>query len=139
MAVIQKALGVCWGVAGTGFTYTGSATALNVKNNGESYKKSAEVSEMKDGNGETIGLVVRNPVEELTLRVYPSGATLEAANTNNVLPAIGDKFVVTAANDAEVAGTYVVVGCSKERTIDNQVTFQIDVKAWSTDLSATVS
>lgn len=139
MAVIQKAIGVCWGVAGTAFTYTGAATVLNVKNNGESYKRAADLTELKDGNGETVGLVFRNPTEELTLRVYPSGATLAAANTNNVLPAIGDKCVVTAGDDADIAGNYVITACGKERSIDAQVTFELSLKAWATDLSATVT
>jgi hypothetical protein len=139
MAVIQKALGVCWGVAGTGFTYTGAATVLAVKNNGEDYKRSADKHEVKDGNGEVIGLVFNNQQEELTLRVYPYGSTLANANTANVLPAIGDKFVVIAADDAEIAGNYIVESCGKARTIDGHATFDITVRAYASDLSATVS
>lgn len=139
MPAIQKGLGVCWGVAGTAFTYTGAATVLNVKNNGEDFKKSADKHEIKDGSGDVIGLVFTNQQEELSLRVYPSGSTLAAANTNNVLPSIGDKFVVTAADDAEIAGNYVVEACGKQRTIEGHTTFDITLRAYATDLSATVS
>lgn len=139
MAVVQKALGVVWGVSSTGFTYTGSATVLNVKGTGQSFRKTAEKFECKDSNGETNGLVFFNPKKELTLRCYPSGATIAAAKTNNVLPDPGDKFVVTDADDPDVAGTYVVDECSKEKVNNGITTFDIRVTEYVSDLSATVA
>jgi hypothetical protein len=136
MAVKQKGLGVVWGVSTTNQTYTGSATVLNVKHTGQSYRKSSQKFECKDNNGETNGLVFFDARKELTLRCYPSGATLAAAKTNNVLPDPGDKFVVTDADDPDVAGTYVVEECSKEKVNNGITTFDIRIIEYVSDLSA---
>lgn len=141
MAVVQKGMGVAWGVTTSGYTYTGSATALAVKTTEQSLTKDAELVEVKDGNGETAGLVFFNPTSEVTLRVYPFHASSlsSAATAGATLPAVGDKFVITDASDASMAGDYVVMRVGKTRSQGAQVEFDLTVKKWATDLSATVS
>lgn len=140
MSVIQKGIGVVWGISSTGYTYTAAATVLAVKGTGQTFRRSAEKFECKDGNDETIGLVFRNEKKELTLRCYPSSTTLALAQAANVLPAPGDKFVVTDAPDPDIAGTYIVDECSKEKVNSGITSFDIKVTEYATgDLSATIS
>ena len=140
MSVIQKGIAVAWGISSSGYTYTGSATALNVRATGQTLRKSADSEECRDLNGEVVGKVFFNQVSELQLRVYPSAATLALAKTANVLPAIGDKFVVTDADDSEIAGTtYIVEDSSKTRTNNAKVEFDITVRKYATDISATIA
>jgi hypothetical protein len=97
--------------------------------------------EVKDANGEAAGLVFFNPTSELTLRVYPFNATTlsGAATAAAALPAVGDKFVITDASDASIAGDYVVMRVGKTRSSGAQVEFDLTVKKWATDLSATIT
>jgi|LakMenEpi03Aug12_release.lakeMendotaPanAssembly.Ray.scaffolds.fasta_scaffold12696_10 hypothetical protein len=141
MAVTQKGMGVAWGITTSGYTYTGAATTLNVKSLEQSLTRDAEMVEVKDANGEAAGLVFFNPTSELTLRVYPFNATTlsGAATAAAALPAVGDKFVITDASDASIAGDYVVMRVGKTRSSGAQVEFDLTVKKWATDLSATIT
>lgn len=141
MAVTVKGMGVAWGITTSGYTYTGSATTLAVKTTEQSLTKDAEMVEIKDANGEAAGLVFFNPTSEVTLRVYPFHASSlsSAATAAAALPAVGDKFVITDASDASLAGNYVVMRVGKTRSAGAQVEFDITVKAWATDLSTTIS
>jgi hypothetical protein len=139
MAVTVKGMGVAWGITTSGYTNAGSA--FNVKTTEQSLTKDAEMVEVKDANGEAAGLVFFNPSSELTLRVYPFHAsTLSgAATAAAALPAVGDKFVITDASDASIAGDYVVMRVGKTRSAGAQVEFDVTVKKWATDLSATIT
>ena len=141
MGVTQKGIGVAWGITDSGYTYTGSATALAVKATEQNLSKDAEVDESKDpSTGSTIGVTFFNPTQEVTLRVYPYGASLSAATTAAAaLPSIGDKFVVTNSGDAAVAGNYITMKVSRMRKVGGKAEFDITIKQWDSDLSATIS
>lgn len=139
MSVIQKGIGVAWGVSSSGFTYTASATVLKVVPTGQSFRKTSKNFECSNKDGETNGKVFFDQRQTLTLRCYPSDTTLALANTANVLPAPGDKFVVTDANDPDIAGTYVVEECGKERVNNGITTFDITIIEYVADISATIS
>ena len=141
MAVTVKGMGVAWGITTSGYAYTGAATALNVKSQEQNLTKDAELVEVKDANGETAALVFFNPTSEVTLRVYPFHATSlnSAATAAAALPAVGDKFTITDASDASMAGDYVVMRVGKTRSSGAQVEFDLTVKKWATDLSATIT
>jgi len=138
MAVRQKAIGVAWAITSTAFAAgTGAGTALKIKPTGESYKKLADSVETKDKNGEVNGKVYFNQREELTLRVYPSDATIAGAKGagGTMGLAIGDRFTITDADDPDIAGSYLVEDVSKERVIDNIVTFEVMLRAYAADIT----
>ena len=140
MAVIQKGIAVAWGISSSAYAYTGSATALNVKSIEQTLTKDAQVFESKDSNGETNGLVFFDPTSEVSLRVYPSNTALSTAVTAGaVLPAVGDKFTITDASDASLAGDYVVMRVGKTRSVASRVEFDLTIKKWAADLSATIA
>lgn len=142
MAVQQKGIGVAWGITSSGYagtTHAGVGYALTTRATGQTLRKSADSEECRDLNGEVVGKVFFNQTSELTLRVYPSGVSISAANTANVLPAIGDKMIVTDASDSDIAGTYLVEDCSKTRTNNAKVEFDVTLRRYPTDISAPIT
>ena len=96
-----KGLGVVFGVSSTAIAIAGAA-ASSWKVTGESISKEAETVIVKDKDGETKGMVVYDPRDVVGLTVYPHGASLADAKTANALPDIGDKCVITDADDGDV-------------------------------------
>jgi hypothetical protein len=145
MSVAQKAIGVAWGIDSS-TVYTGVATVLKANPTSQQFNRSASLVEMPDKNGETIGAVFFNKIDELDLRVYPSDNTIALSNTaggtfgmgagNTLNP--GDKFVVTSANDADLAGTYIVIKLGKTKKVGTYCEFDISVKRWPTDISTPI-
>ena len=141
MAVVQKGIGVAWGITSTGYTYTAGATTLAVKGSEQGVKKDASLEEHLDpSTGSAIGLTFFNPTKEVSLRCYPYGSSLANAITAAAaLPAVGDKFTVTDSGDTVVAGDYVVMSVSRTRKVGGKVEFDITIKQWDSDLTATIS
>ena len=137
MAVIQKGLGVAWGITSTAYTFAGSAKVLTPEEIG--YEKEAEILEHKNRVGETCGLVIFDQKQRYRLRVYPNGASL-AAPEAITLPAIGDSLAITDSTDADIATTTAVVTrCSKARRQADKVFFDVEATEFAADLSATIS
>jgi hypothetical protein len=138
MSVRQKAIGVAWGLAGTGYAYAAAATVLKAKGVSEEYTKSARKVECLDNNGEPNGLVFFDQRQQAKLRLYPTDATIALAKTaaGTMGMAIGDKFTVTAADDPDLSGDYVVDELSKVRSREDIVFFDVTATAYSADLTA---
>lgn len=150
MAVIQKGIAVAWGTGGSG-TMTYAGTAFRVKATGVDLSKDAELEEHRDPQtGDVIGLTFFNPTKEVSLKVYPTDTAMSTAATV-VLPEIGDAFNIgaglTYAIDADISpgltnaatNNYIVMKCSKARVNNGRTNFDVTVKRYNTDLSATIS
>ena len=88
--------------------------------------------------GATLGIVFFDFTTEIQLRVYPKSTTLSGALTAAAtLPAIGDKFIITDGSDAVAAATFIVMKVGRTRKVSDKTEFDITLKAWETDLSAT--
>lgn len=133
-----KGLGVVFGVSSTAISIAGAA-ASSWKITGESVSKEAETVIVKDKDGETKGMVVYDPRDVVGLTVYPHGSSLANAVTANSLPDIGDKCVVTDADDGDVAGTYVVTSSGKSKSNTDVTSFDVEVTKYSTDISTTIA
>ena len=134
-----KGLGVVFGVSSTAITIAGSASASDFKITGQSVAKEAETVIVKDKDGETKGMVVYDPRDVVGLTVYPHGSSLANAKTANSLPDIGDKCVITDADDGDVAGTYVVTSSSKSKSNTDVTSFDVEATKYSTDISTTIA
>ena len=132
-----KGLGVVFGVSSTAITIAGSS--VDYKFTGQSVAKEAETVIVKDKDGETKGMVVYDPRDVVGLTVYPHGSSLANAVTANSLPDIGDKCVITDADDGDVAGTYVVTSSGKSKSNTDVTSFDVEVTKYSTDISTTIS
>lgn len=137
MAVLQKAIGVAWGM-GAGFALTGLAHVNPLRSG---LQRSAPVVECPNLNGETVGLVFYNQTDEIELTVYPSDTTLAlaiaAAGTLGLN--IGDKLILVNTDDVDLAGNKIVMKIGKTRKVDGYVEFTVTVKKWPTDLSTTIA
>ena len=80
---------------------------------------------IKNNIGETVGAYYWNYRWKLSLSVFPAGSS-----ANVVLPAIGSKVTITAANDTKMAGDWVATAVSQERKADGIVEFKLDLTAW---------
>jgi hypothetical protein len=141
--VTQKGLAVAWGITSTAYANwsTGSAVALSVHATEQSVTKDAKMGESADPvTGATLGIVFYDFTTELQLRVYPKSTGLAGAKTAAAtLPAIGDKFIITDADDAVAAATFIVMKVGRTRKVSDKTEFDITLKAWETDLSTTAS
>jgi hypothetical protein len=141
--VTQKGLAVAWGITSTAYNNwsTGSAVVLNVHATEQSVTKDAKMTESADPTtGATLGIVFYDFTTELQLRVYPRSTTIAGALTAAAtLPAIGDKFIITDGSDAVAAATFIVMKVGRTRKVGDKTEFDITLKAWETDLSATAA
>lgn len=129
MALTHKGIGVKWGVAGTTYTATGYTLGQTVS--GRSLSQSSEMEEHKDELGETKGATFFNHSKEVGLDFYFSGATITAARTNAaVLPVPGTKVTITDANDALVAGDYVVISSDRTESNASKAVGKYTIKRW---------
>lgn len=138
---VQKGLAVAWGISTTGYTYTGSATALSVHATEQSLTKDAKMTESADPvTGATVGLVFFDFTKEIQLRVYPKGSSLANAVAAAIaLPEVADKFVIVDSTDTVAAGNYVVTKVGRARKVGDKVEFDITLKQWESDLSTTAT
>ena len=140
MAVSQRGIGVAWGITDSGYTNSGSA--MSVYATEQNVNKDAEFDESKDPTtGSTIGITIFNPTKEVTLRVYPYSTTLALAKTAAAtLPAIGDKFSIANSDSTDVAkGDYLVMKVSRMRKVGGKAEFDVTLKQWDSDITATIS
>ena len=113
--------------------------------NSQSVTKAAETVQIKDEAGATIGQVISDKNQEVSLTCYPTGDTLARAKTSNALPGIGDRCLVkepyaTNTYDADigskVSGTayryhhYLVTSASKAKSQTDVVSFDVTLQRW---------
>lgn len=138
MAVRQKAIGVAWGILTTqGYAVGAGAAVLKANPLSATFRKTSQIVEAPDGNGEPRGLIGFDQRSNLALEVYPSDTTIALAKTagGTLGIAVLDKFVITDADDPDIAGTYVVQEVSKTRRVGQMVTFDIQLTEYAADLS----
>lgn len=152
MAVIHKGKAVPFGITntkGSGITYTLGATAgtaFKVALTGQDLSKDASLEEHIDpATGEPFALTFYNPTSEQSLKCFPYEASVtlaqgDTAGDANILPSIGDQMTLIDTLDPDMAGTtYVVIKCGKSKVNNGRVNFDVTVKKWAQDVSATVS
>jgi len=123
MATLQGNVSIVWGCAATGISYTGSGSMTSQS---ESWSEESDEVIIKNASGETVGIYYYNYRAKVSLNVFPSGST-----ANVVLPAIGSKIVITAANDSKLSGDWVCTSTSQERKSDGIVEFKMDCGQWT--------
>jgi len=113
--------------------------------NSQGVTKAAETVQLRDEAGATIGQVISDKNQEVSLTCYPTGTTLAKAEAGNVLPAIGDRCIVkepfaTNTYDADIGseaeGTsyryhnYLVTNASKAKSQTDVVSFDVTLQRW---------
>jgi len=135
MAELLKGTGVVWGVnatlTGTGI-FTGTVLSLTWDHN-------VKENEIPNADGETQALVLYDQKKEATIEVTPTGASVSAANTNNVVPEIGADITIVDANDAEIAGQYIYIGGGKQYRVDDVVKINMKLRKYRDQSFVTIS
>lgn len=140
MAETQRGVGVVWGISTSGVTYSGSGT---LRHQSQQFSRSADSDETRDELGEVINVTTYNQQQELQLTVVPSGSTMAAAKSSNIVPVPGEKILIIDSVDTEVGAAspgkeYMVVSASKSKSNTGKTTIEITAKRWTGISSYTV-
>ncbi len=110
--------------------------------NSQGVTKAAETVQLRDEAGATIGQVISDKNQEVSLTCYPTADTLARAKTSNVLPKIGDRCIVkepTSGNDVDIGSesgsgynyhNYLVTSASKSKSQTDVVSFDVTLQRW---------
>ena len=113
-------VGIVYGTAVTGLTYTASA---EITSTGETFERNADKTELLGSDGTVQSLIIFKRNDTLKLKCYPSGAAADA----DALPGIYNLVTVVAAGDANIAGVWRAEKVSKERKVDGHVEFDLSL------------
>jgi len=100
--------------------------------------KSAEIIEMKDGQGDVDGLIVKNDRTEVSINFYVTESTIAAAEADqNAVVEVGDKVVITEADMNEISGVnFIVSRVGKMHRSGENRKFKLDLVKYANDVSA---
>lgn len=118
----NKGTAIIWGCSTTGLTFTGAAGDYTVT--GEDFGKEATEVTMKDRTGATKSAYYYDGVKNLSLTVYPSGASADATAT----PEVGATVTVASSTDADLNGNWICTAASKTRSNESHVEFSLTLK-----------
>jgi hypothetical protein len=137
---IQKGTGIVWSLV---TALSGTVFASGIVESVE-YELMPETDEKTYGaDGKIKNRTFSDVTERITVTVIPTGATIAAAKSSNVLPAIGADITVTDADDTEIAGsgssdgtgTYIFVGGNKSKQIRGKGTLRMTLDRHETHLA----
>lgn len=123
-----KGVGIVYGTAVSGLSFTGSA---EITSTSESYERSAEKEELPDNTGSIQTLIIKKNSETLKLKVYPSGAAADAG----ALPELYSQVTIVGG-DAQSTGVWLAEKVSRERKIDGIVEFDLGLIRYLDDAGA---
>jgi hypothetical protein len=136
--------GVVFGIETTGGTFTGFTGTLLWQD--ENFENASDLYEVRHGNGDVVGACFYNQTENFTFTVLPSGATMTAARSANVLPSPGMKMSIIASPstavdldiDAATPGKdYCVISAAKTRAFGTACAWQVVTKRWGAIINYT--
>lgn len=144
MAERQKALAVAFGgktITPVKFTNAaGSSTTLSAHIESVEPVKRAEKTEMKDGDGDVNGLIIKNQTTSLSVNFYVSDTTIAAAETANDLAMTpGDKVEFDDTGFAEIddaTNKFIIDEVTKNRTFGEVRKIGLSLTAYANDVSA---
>lgn len=123
--------GVVWGIA-TGMSGTGVTTSFESQS--LQFSAEADEAEIRNGKGQVVVDIFYNQRQTITIEVIPTGATIAAARTANILPAPGAIVTVTDTEDTELAGTnagkYICVRASKSKSNTGATSISMELKQY---------
>lgn len=143
---VQKGTGIVWGLAGaslsgTGVYATGIIQSLR-------YTLGGKEVEITGTDGQPVNLTLYAHIQNITVEVVPSGATLTAAKACAILPVRGADITVADTDDTgseyvgsstgNGTGTYIFMGGGINKAGDAACTLTMELRRYETHL-ATVS
>ena len=129
MAATHLGLGVVWAISSTGVAI-GSGSAIALEPTGQTVSREADNVQHRGLDGAVKGVTFFNQNKPLEITVYPSGTTIAAARTINILPTPGQKVVITDS-DSDIAGTYAVMSSSKVKGLEEKCVMTFSLMNWT--------
>lgn len=132
MAETQRGVGVVWGITTSSTPFTGTGT---FRHQSQQFSRTSDSDETRDSDGDVINVTTYNQQEELQMTVVPSGATLVAARSSNIVPTPGSRVQIIDTLDTEVGASspgkdYMVVSASKSKSNTGKSTIEMTLKRW---------
>ncbi len=119
-------VGVTWGTSHTGITSAFGTFVL--KSSG--LKKDSKVTELENGDGDTVSVVWSNLVKTATFEYIPAGGTATGSFAPTV-PNQGDKLTVTDTIQTDIAGTnWYVMSADEKSSNTDFLMVTVECKAW---------
>lgn len=138
MASTQKGTtGVVWSYGDTAVTGTGISTH-NLQ--GTNYTLGSQQKRILGADSVPATRVFYDTLERITIDVIPTGATIAAAKTANVLPSVGGDVEIASTADTEIAGTVAgntkwhFIGGTKRMTVDGEAVLTFELERDEADL-----
>jgi hypothetical protein len=128
MAETNLGVGVVWALS-TGDRAVGTGIQ---KNTGQTVGRESDSVEHRGTSGDVVGKTYFNQREPLELTVYPSGATIAAAESANILPTPGTVVAIIDTIDTDVGSSspgrnYVVESSSKVKGLEDKCVMTISL------------
>lgn len=133
--------GVVWGIA-TGMSGTGVTTSFAAQS--LQFSAEADEAEIRNGKGQVVTDIFYNQRQTITIEVIPTGATIAAARTANIIPTPGAIITITDTEDTEISGTnagkYICVRASKSKSNTGATSISMELKQYvENDVAVAVS
>jgi len=134
MSQIQKGVGVVWGISSSPVVIgTGSAVVTS-----QTFGSESDEVEHRNALGVVVGITTFNRRQTMELTVYPSGATIAAIGTSNILPKAGETVKVIDADDLDVGAAaspnngkeWHVVSATKTKSNEDKMTFNLSLRRY---------
>lgn len=124
----QKGVGVVWGIVSA---ISGDGIGTGVIQSVE-YEKTANMEAIVGADGIVVSEVYSGPQEKLNVVIVPSGATMAAAKTANIIPEIGGIITVATgavgdAGEIQMQGAYTCDSAKKSRTMNGVATITVSM------------
>ena len=123
---VTQGTSIIWGTAVTDVVSNAIATGT-VSVTGEDFAREADKHEIRNAAGAISTIYYYNQRSTLSLKVYPSGDSADAAS----LPVLGEKVSITAAGDGQLGGDWICDSVSKSRKVDGIVEFDLGLTQYT--------
>ncbi len=142
MAEVIKGTGVRWGVGGVTFTagIVSGTNAMHMQN--FDFDRTTDKAELKDANGEVIGVVFYNGKRILRITVVPTGASITAANSSvdAYMIAPGTKITIADSEGASIDGDYNLISSKMRGSNADFTMVDLELEDFdANDVTATIS
>jgi hypothetical protein len=141
MATLKgKAVG--WAVNGLAFTagVVPSGTEVPLFQRVRAQQEIEGEAIIKGSDGKVATLVVPDVKKTITMTIIPSADTVAAYKT------LMDKFYITPGtqmtitdSEGNIEGSFILINCGQERQVEGATAVDIELRNYSTDISATAS
>ena len=118
---VNKGVAISFGVSASEIAGFTGAVSGGYKFTAADLSKTANKLDIADGDGEITSQYIYGGSESLSLKAYFAGSSLDVTST----PAVGEVCTITAANNADIAGNWLVDQIAVSESNESHTTFDL--------------